>query len=305
MSVLDDLSAAVEAQALPHFDFCTSHDYEDPDPDAQPCKHADTLEFPASGDFRDDVQRVTVEIAACPLDLQHGVPLPLASIGYNGQFGERDMEWWKLEPLAYAMLAAFERARGDVEKAHAYMDAAQVTIVQHIAETEQSEPVYVVAEPRVILRDAHNYDHIEDDAELEDAPAPWPTPKYVTGFDLDDGVITYDEYEVRQSVEAGIPQFVIHRGEDGVGYIVVGALDSRPVDSETYGEFADAKTLRDRLNSLSRAAAKQNPPVKVVEGDCGHYLIVSTTGDGGPADDVHYTSVEKALTAARGLEVTA
>jgi hypothetical protein len=33
------------------------------------------------------------------------------------------------------------------------------------------------------------------------------------------------------------------------------------VDEETYGEFAEAKTVRDRLNEQARAAAKQQDTV--------------------------------------------
>jgi hypothetical protein len=80
---------------------------------------------------------------------------------------------------------------------------------------------------------------------------------YVMGGNPDDGVITFDEWQVRQSVAAGIPQVVVQRAEDGPGYVVVGALDEKPVGGETYGEFAEAKAVRDRLNTQPRRDAAQ------------------------------------------------
>ena len=143
------------------------------------------------------------------------------------------------------------------------------------------------------------------------------TPKYVMGTNPDDGVITYDEYQVRQSVDAGIPQVVIQHAADGYRYRVVGALDSEPVGDETYVEFADAKAVRDRINAQLREQAKrpvdktdappaayahaiEHPTFDVTEARCGHYLVV-TSGSAEAADGIHHTGIEGAERAAAVL----
>lgn len=240
MTTLQDMYAAVDAAAQDHFQWCSDHDYvNEPDPRTQLCRTTYALEFPKTDGCSDDVSAITVDLAGSQSDVEHGFPVPQASIGFNGGFGERDFAPWKLQPIAFALLAAHARAAGDEARARAFMDAAQNAITEHVSQAEDEPVEYVVSEP------ARHW-----------SQGPF---NYVMVSRPDDEIITYDQYEVEQSLAAGIPQWVIQHAEDGRRYRVVGARDSVPVGDETYGEFAEAKPVRDRLNEQARRDATAEP----------------------------------------------
>jgi hypothetical protein len=248
VTTIQDMYAAVDAAAQDHFEWCTEHDYvNEADPRVQLCRSKFELDFPKADGYGDDVSALSVELAGSHADIEHGVPVPLASIGFNGRFGERDFEAWKLAPIAYLLLATQARAEGDHVRARAFMDAAQTAITEHLTAAEDNEPDYVVSEP------AKHW-----------SQGPF---NYVMVSRPDDEIITYDQYEVEQALAAGIPQWVIQHAQDGRRYRVVGALDDKPVDDETYGEFAEAKPVRDRLNEQARrdAAAAANRAALVLD----------------------------------------
>ena len=248
MTTIQDMFAAIDAAAQDHFEWCTDHDYvNEADPEVQLCRSVFTLDL--AGKERDDVSAVCVMLAGSHADERFGFHVPQASIGFNGRPAEFEMASWKLAPVAYAMLAAAARAEGDEARARAFMDAAQAAITEHFSRAEtEAEPVYVVAQP------ARHW-----------SQGPF---KYVMGSDPNDGVITWDQYEVEQSLAAGIPQWVVQHAEDG-RLQVVGARDSVPVDDETYGEFAEAKTVRDRLNEQARRDAVPVRPRHFVVAEMG------------------------------------
>lgn len=282
MTTVQDMFAAVDAAAQDHFEWCTAHDYENEiDPEVQLCRSV--LAVDVTSEDRDDVSAISVQLTGSHADEAYGFPIPQAAIALNGRPADFEMAPWKLVPTAYMLLAAHARAEGDEDRARAFLDAANVAITEHHEVEIEAERV----------RDAG----LHLDGSLFDGPF-----NYVMVGHPDGGVITYDQYEVEQSLAAGIPQWVVQHAEDGLRYQVVGALDSEPVDGETYSEFADAKTARDRLNEKARAdaaAATQSPsPRTVVEADCGHYMVVA---DGESVDGEHYTDQDAAQAAAEIL----
>jgi len=312
MSILDDLSNAVEAAAQNHFAFCNLSEHNYDLPDSQMCRATFPVEFPTIG-FGDEVQSISVELLASHIEAAQGRPTPTAQISWNGGIPDHEFETWKLKSIAYTLLAAEAHARGDKQASRAFMDAAQAVIVARWIE----------------------YDGEQETATPEPAkPGPWDRPKYVQGGHPEDGFITYDQYEVEQSLAAGIPQWVIHRAADGVRFVVVGALDEQPVNEGTFTEFGDAKAMRDRLNEQARADAKlqsaqvivrdrntfahdedddspavtvvrpqENPVFIVQHGDCGHYQVGSNRPayNGRSVDGEHYTDFDKAARAATVL----
>lgn len=234
MTTIQDMFAAVEAAAQAHFDWCTDHDYEnEADPEVQLCRSVFALNL--ESEDRDDVSSVAVTLAGSQADESYGFPVPHASIGINGRAADFEMAPWKLQPIAYVLLAAAARAEGDEARARAFMDAAQTAITEHASQTAEPEPEYVVATPA-----GH-----------------WPQGpfKYVQGSNPEDGIITWDQYQVEQSLAAGVPQYVIQHTTDR-RFQVVGARDSKPVGEETYAEFDDAKAVRDRLNEQARTGGR-------------------------------------------------
>jgi hypothetical protein len=219
VSILDDLNAAIDATAQTHFGFCTHHDYEnEDDPRVQLCRTVFALDFTASDD-PDDVTSLAVELTGSQSDVERGFPVPLASIGYNGSIHGREIAPWKLPSIAFTLLAAFERARGDEAKARAYFDAAQIAITDHLSKAAQ--PEHTPAGPHVIVRDAHTFDHIEGvDAEVDILPAPAP------------------------------PAFIVQHGAAGHRK-VVSVATGESVDGRDYtDEDGNAPfELRDRLNA--------------------------------------------------------
>lgn len=167
--LMPDLIKKVLDGAQSHFPWCNlgEHDYETPEHEAQLCKSSSTVRFPHPLANGDDVLSFEVELAGSRSDVAHHVPVPLASLAFNGQIPGWDMEPWKLIPLAMTLLSAEARSRGDAAMEGAYLDAANAAIDAHVIEQEDAEPaapVYVVAEgPQVLVRDRHSYDHIEDD----------------------------------------------------------------------------------------------------------------------------------------------
>lgn len=234
MTTVQDMFAAVDAAAQAHFHFCTDHDYENQiDPEVQLCRSV--LKVDLTSEDRDDVSEFSVQLAGSHTDEAYGFPIPQAGIALNGRTAEFEMAPWKLVPTAYLLLAAHARAEGDEDRARAFLDAANVAITEHHeAETELER----VREPRTSTDWAWIHSQV----------------KYVQGGNPDDGIITLDEYEVRQAVDAGIPQFVIQRTASGK-FHVVGALDEQPVDGVEFDEFDDAKAVRNRLNEQARRAA--------------------------------------------------
>ncbi len=231
MTTIQDMHAAVDAAAQAHFEWCTDHDYEnEADPEVQLCRSVFALNL--ESDDRDDVSAVCIALAGSHTDEAYGFPVPQASIGINGRPADFEMAPWKLTPIAYVLLAAAARAEGDEARARAFMDAAQTAITEHASQTAEPEPEYVVAAP------AGHW-----------SQGPFA---YVMGSDPEDGIITWDQYQVEQSLAAGVPQYVIQHTTDR-RFQVVGALDSKPVSEETYAEFDDAKTVRDRLNEQARS----------------------------------------------------
>jgi hypothetical protein len=251
MSILDDLTAAVAATALNHLEFCTRHDYEsDPEPSNQLCKATFATSFPEYLREVDDVRAVRVELAGSQGDVDMGYPVPMASIGWNGQTTEWDMRPWKCRVLAFMLLAAEAQARGDQAAARAFMDAADTAITEHCmeveAEKQQQEPVYVVAEPKPA-----GTEWARVDSEVE----------YVQGGDPDGPLIPIDVYKAAQEAYQAeretakpvpAPAFIVQHTTEA-GHWQVGGVDprynGRSVDGHDYTDFDTAKRAAAVLNA--------------------------------------------------------
>lgn len=178
-----NLITAVKDAAHNHFPWCVNHDYncDDPDPRAQLCRAEFGLDFTSATD-RDEVKTVEVELSGSQLDVENGHPVPTASIGYNGFTPDREIATWKLVPIAYALLAAEARSRGDKSLATAFMDAAEGVVSAHYIETAETEP-----EPTPTAPVRH-----------------WTQGpfSYVQGGDPDSPPIPWDAYQAAQKAEA-------------------------------------------------------------------------------------------------------
>lgn len=241
--LMPDLVAAIRDTAQGHFDWCNlpEHDYETPEHEAQLCKSSSTVRFPEQLLHRgDEVIEFTVELAGSPHDVAHGVPVPLASVGFNGHIPGYDMEPWKLIPLAMALLSAEARSRGDVTMERAYLDAANEAIDARMIEAEHADSersAYVVAERqvRVLNRTEGPYSHVQ-------------------GGDPDDGLIPWEIYEAAQAVSPDVPAFIVQPGTEAGTRRVVAVSTGKPVNDTVYTD-ADGNApfdLRDQLNALPR-----------------------------------------------------
>ena len=152
--MMPGLIQAVRDDAQGHFPWCSlaEHDYETPEHEVQLCKASATVKFPRPFKRGDEGSLFAVELAGSPADVAHGVPVPLASIGFNGDIPGWDMEPWKLVPLAMALLSAEARSRGDVAMERAYLDAANEAIDAHVIEVEHAKDATT---PSVAQRPRH------------------------------------------------------------------------------------------------------------------------------------------------------
>jgi hypothetical protein len=165
-TTLPDLLAALPVR---HFPWCTAHqDDVASGPASELCTTAYALAFPVTGRYTDDVRQAVVGLCGSRSDVERGIPVPLATITLNG-CDTRELEPWKLVPLAYLLLAAHARATGDVVRARTFQRAAA-----DAADGRDAEHVYTVAPDGPAVRvDAYR-----------DAQASQPV-----AFDLDDQVV--------------------------------------------------------------------------------------------------------------------
>jgi hypothetical protein len=241
--MMPGLVQAVRDAAQGHFPWCNlgEHDYETPEHEVQLCKASATVRFPRPFKHGDEVSLFAVELAGSPADVTHDVPVPLASIGFNGDIPGWDMEPWKLVPLAMALLSAEARSRGDLAMERAYLDAANEAIDAHVIEAEAggvgnlpTPSTPVVAQP------PHHW-----------SEGPF---SYVQGGDPDDGVIPWEIYQAAQAVAPDVPAFIVQPGSEPGTRRVVAVESGKPVNDTVYTD-ADGNApfgLRDRLNALPR-----------------------------------------------------
>ena len=236
--MIPGLIQAVRDAAQGHFPWCNlgEHDYETPEHEVQLCKASATVKFPRPFKRGDEVSLFAVELAGSPADVTHGVPVPLASIGFNGDIPGWDMEPWKLVPLAMALLSAEARSRGDVAMERAYLDAANEAIDAHVIEVEHAKDAATPA--------------------VEQQPRHWSQGpfSYVQGGNPDDGVIPWEIYQAAQAVAPDVPAFIVQPGSEPGTRRVVAVATSKPVNDIVYtDEDGNAPfDLRDQLNALPR-----------------------------------------------------
>lgn len=218
------LLAAVQDGAHDHFGWCLNHDYEnETDPDVQLCRALHPLSFPAWLGDRDEVSSISVELTGSRSDVEHGFPVPQASVGFNGQPGQREMAPWKLRPFAFLLLAADAQARGDKSMARAFTDAAQAAITAHCIEVEP-EPV------------------------VSEQPRHWSQGPfaYVQGGDPDAPLIPWDTYQAAK--QQPVPAFIV--AHTGPGHCEVQAVGAgKSADGHDYDCFEAAKRAAAVLNA--------------------------------------------------------
>ncbi|MBR7832447.1 hypothetical protein KDL01_04215 [Actinospica durhamensis] len=256
--MMPGLIQAVRDAAQGHYAWCNlgEHDYETPEHEAQLCKSSSTVRFPRPFPNGDEVRSFEVELAGSPADVAHNVPVPLASLGFNGQIPGWDMEPWKLIPLAMTLLSAEARSRGDLAMERAYLDAANEAIDARVIEVEHAKDT--VAQP------PHHW-----------SQGPF---SYVMGGNPDDGVMTWDEYQAAQETDGtpltdwereliensnpvendfgpGVPRFVVQHTTPG-HWQLTSIETGKSVDGIDYTSFDTARAERDLRNAEQAGGAR-------------------------------------------------
>lgn len=239
--MIPGLVRAVRDAAQGHFDWCNlpEHDYATPEHEAQLCKSSSEVRFPKPYRRGDEVVEFAVELAGSHSDVAHDIPVPLASVAFNGQIPGWDMEPWKLVPLAMVLLSAEARSRGDVTMERAYLDAANDAIDAHVIEAEHdAEPAgYVVAQRPVQV--------------LNRTQGPY---SYIEGLDPEVDVMPWPDYQAAQAVEPGAPAYVVQHTEPG-HWQLTSIETGKSVDGIDYTSFETAAAERDLRNAEQAGGA--------------------------------------------------